>query len=112
MEQRVTTPPEGPADALADTLRRVGWAVSAAARHVPWRSTCLDQALTGVSILRRRGIATTVCLGVAKQSDGGLEAHVWLCSGDVIVTGAHRVAGFEVISTFANARGELHTYKA
>jgi hypothetical protein len=70
-----------------EIVREVGWAVRAAAPKTPWKSACLPQALAGKWMLARRGIHGTIRLGVAKNASGGLEAHAWLYSGGVILTG-------------------------
>ena len=81
------------------TARRVQWAVETAARNLPFDVICLPQAIAGKVMLRRRGIASTLYLGVAYDPD--LKAHAWLRVGRVIVTGAGGRIGFSVISTFA-----------
>jgi hypothetical protein len=44
---------------------RTGSAVAAAARRLPWRPTCLRQAVAAGRMLRRRGVASRIHLGVA-----------------------------------------------
>lgn len=63
----------------------IGWAVRAVAVRTPWTSTCLAQALAGVQMLRRRGITSTLTLGVALAPDKTerMEAHAWLQHGGV-----------------------------
>jgi hypothetical protein len=77
---------------------RVRWAVETVARHLPWKPVCLPQALAAKRMLRRRGIASTLYLGVdpAKQ----LDAHAWVRVGRMIVTGGPREDRFAVVSTF------------
>ena len=67
------------------------WRLTAAvARRLPWRPTCLAQALAVGWMLRRRGIATRLRFGV-RVADGALAAHAWLeCAGRVV--GPPRVA--------------------
>ena len=65
---------------------RVGWAVEAAARRVPWRAVCLPQAIAAKLMLRRRRVASTLYLGI--ESDTRLTPHAWLQVGDRIVVGA------------------------
>lgn len=84
--------------------RQVGWAVRAVARRTPWKNNCLVQALAAKIMLRRRGIASTVYLGVAKESGKELNAHAWLRSGDVILTGKRKSGEFTVLSTFSERR--------
>jgi hypothetical protein len=61
------------------------WAVTAAAARV--HATCLVQALAGDVLLRRRGVAATLRIGVRP---GGpvvpIEAHAWVeCEGEVAI---------------------------
>jgi|SRR3954471_1139304 hypothetical protein len=64
------------------------WAVDAARRRVP-RATCLTQALSAKILLRGFGYASQLCLGVAREGDGGFRAHAWLeRNGHPIVGGA------------------------
>lgn len=85
--------------------RQVGWAVRAVAYRTPWDSNCLAQAIAAKMMLRRRGIASTLYLGVAKDEDKDLAAHAWLRSGDQILTGGGNQERFIVLSTFAEMRG-------
>jgi hypothetical protein len=73
-------PPRGrggdaPGDlAQAQALARI---VAAAARHGPYRARCLATALTLRSILRRRGIESSLRFGV-RRGPRGIEAHAWV----------------------------------
>lgn len=78
---------------------RVSWAVGAAARRVPWRSECLEQAIAAKAMLRRRGIASTLYLGMSRSP---VAAHAWLRVGDVNVTGGRDVARYAVVASFAD----------
>lgn len=51
--------------------------VAAAARHGPYRASCLPTALTLQWLLRRQGIEAELRLGVRKERER-LEAHAWL----------------------------------
>src|SRR5690242_11484210 len=66
----------------------VGRAIARAARHVPFRAVCLEQAFAAALMLRRRGLAATVHLGVAREaSEPELKAHAWSRCCDIPVTG-------------------------
>lgn len=80
-----------------DIAREVGWAVRAAAPRTPWKSACLAQALAGKWMLGRRGLHGQIRLGVAKDADGNLQAHAWLCAGDTLLTGGGQVGRFTPI---------------
>jgi hypothetical protein len=81
-------------------VQRVGWAVHAVVRHLPWECTCLAQALAARLLLARRGIAVTLYLGVRRDAHGAPSAHAWLRSGTLYVTGGPGHRQHQVIATF------------
>jgi hypothetical protein len=85
--------------AMITTSLGVRWAVEAAARRLPWKPVCLPQAISAQWMLRRRGIASTLYLGV--DPSAGYYAHAWVRAGTVIVTGGPRQDHFAVVSSFA-----------
>jgi hypothetical protein len=80
--------------AAAEIARRVRWAVSAVARHSPAAFVCFPQTLAGYTMLRRRGVRSTMVYGVARAADGKLIAHTWLVVGDKVVLGGEGSAQF------------------
>jgi hypothetical protein len=90
------------AGALRHEAIAIGWAVRAVAVRTPWTSTCLAQALAGAQMLRRRGITSTLTLGVALAPDKTerMEAHAWLQHSGVFLTGEAGHQRFTPISTF------------
>ncbi len=86
---RASSTPGGPAHEDAAIARQVSWAVTKAARYVP-ASTCLARAFTTQLLLVRRGQAAEVRIGVAKNSNGRLEAHAWVESYGKVVMGKLR----------------------
>ena len=86
----------------ADEAGAVGRAVARAARHVPFRAACLQQAFAALLMLRRRDLAATVYLGLARDSAGsGLEAHAWSRNGEVPVTGVAVARRFAPVAAFS-----------
>ncbi len=80
---------------------RVRWAVSAAARRTPWRSECLPQALAALVLLRRKGVAGTLVLGVAPGEDESpYRAHAWLGVEGRVLIGERGVRGYTPVSAF------------
>ena len=67
-------------------VKRITWSVGIAARYVP-AATCLTQALSAMSLLSEFGQPAFLRIGVAKSSEGKLEAHAWVESGGEIVIG-------------------------
>ena len=97
-EHMAETPASAAQPEIAEA-RRIRWAVRAAAKRLPWKPICLPQAVAATWMLRRRGIQSTLYLGV----DGvqGFNAHAWVRVGRVVVTGAPEHRRFSVVSTFA-----------
>ena len=62
-------------------LQRMAWLVDVADRYAPGKSSCLRQTAALAWLLRRRGVATSVRIGVARE-EGRLMAHSWLETGD------------------------------
>lgn len=94
-----TLTPEARAIAVA-----VSWAVQAVARHLPLGFVCLPQAIAAQRLLRRRGIASTLYLGVApdRAAPEAITAHAWLRAGDKIVTGEHEARRHRALAWFAD----------
>lgn len=66
------------------SMARLAWLVEVAGRYVPVNATCLKKALVLSWLLGRRGIATVLRIGVARQGNG-LVAHAWLdCDGQPV----------------------------
>ena len=83
--------------------RKVGQAVCSAANYTPWESACLFQAVAAQWMLKRRRIADTLYLGMAKDETKPekLAAHAWLRCGSIILTGAEGHQQFTVVTTFS-----------
>ena len=88
-----------PNDPRARRVRRV---IAGVEGRLPWRSTCLVQALAARSMLRRRHVATVLHLGVARD-EGCLEAHAWLEADGGYVCGGETAMKFTPIAAFRTA---------
>jgi hypothetical protein len=84
-------------DASLAIARRVQWAVGAVARNSPVEFVCFPQTLTGYTMLRWRGVRSTMVYGVARSPAGELKAHTWLDVGDRNVLGGEGSGGFAPI---------------
>lgn len=98
---------ETPTDILPDdqaTVLKISWAVQAVARHVSLGFVCLPQAMAAQRMLRRRGIRSTLYLGVApdRADARAIQAHAWLRAGDKIVTGEREAANHRQLASFAD----------
>jgi hypothetical protein len=82
----------------------ISWAVEHLGA-MPWMNAgCLPRALAAQAMLRRRGIASRICLGVAREAEGGgLLAHAWVEVGDHKIVGAGEAATFTRLADFGGA---------
>lgn len=96
MHQGHATSLDGARQRLVDD---VAWAVANASRHVPWQAVCLPQAMAAKAMLRRRGIASVLYVGMRKGEEKPYEAHAWLKVGDRAVTGGEG-SEFTAVSHF------------
>jgi hypothetical protein len=81
------TEPEERPDWL-EKRRLVFLSLHRASHHLPWKSSCLVQAIAGQRMLLRRDVPSTLYLGLARDADSGeLLAHAWLRSGEQVLTG-------------------------
>lgn len=79
-----------------DQLVRLQWALSVAARVLPWRTDCLIRCIAADKILRRRNLEPQFYLGVTQQGDTGFGAHAWIrCRGISVAGGEGKE--FEVL---------------
>lgn len=78
----------------------IGWAVTRAARYVPFKAVCLPQAIAAHAMLKRRGIASVMHFGAAFGMDKPLDAHAWLDAAGVEVTGYPVAKSFAEIACF------------
>jgi hypothetical protein len=74
-------PAVAPAALAWPDIQALGEAVNAAARHTPFPATCLTRSLLLAWLLRRRGVACDLRIGV-RLIGGALDAHAWVeCQG-------------------------------
>jgi hypothetical protein len=85
------------AGAEIDFARAIERWQSAAARHLPVKTNCLDRALALWWMLRRRGVAAELCIG-ARKAYGRFEAHAWVEVGDAAIDDGN---GSEEFAEFA-----------
>ncbi|HEX4409643.1 MAG TPA: lasso peptide biosynthesis B2 protein [Xanthobacteraceae bacterium] len=78
----------------------VGWAVTRAARYVPFKAVCLPQAMAAQVMLKRRGILSVMHFGAGKGEDKPFDAHAWLDAAGVEVTGYPVAKNFAEIACF------------
>lgn len=81
-------------------LRNVSDALITMSRHTFWESKCLVMAIAALKMLERRGIDSTLYLGIARDTSGKMIAHAWLRSGPYYITGFEGMERFTVVGKF------------
>lgn len=84
-----------------EILKEISRAIRIMSQHTFWESQCLVKAMAGMKMLEKRGIESTLYLGMAKDEEGQLIAHAWLRSGSYYITGAEGMERFAVVGKFA-----------
>lgn len=82
--------------------RLVGQAVRIAARHTPWDSNCLPQAIAARALLGLYAVPYILCLGLTRNpgEPAGMMAHAWVAAGRVRVTGGLGFDQFTVVGCY------------
>jgi transglutaminase superfamily protein len=85
-----------------DEVSWISWAVESLGAR-PWMNAlCLPRALAAHAMLRRRGIASRLCLGVARDGSE-LAAHAWVEIGENKIVGGSEASGFTRLAEFGGA---------
>lgn len=104
MDRCLPLAPRGPG-AGAAVAERLALLVAAAARHGPFKAKCLPVALAARGMLRRRGLAAELRIGVRKVGSR-LDAHAWLeHEGTPLAQGGDVRASF---AAFGDAQSRVH----
>jgi hypothetical protein len=83
----------------ADEIKWTSWAIGSVGDR-PWmNASCLVRALAATAMLRRRGIASRLCLGVVREQSA-LKAHAWLEVNEYKVTGGAEAAQYVRLAEF------------
>lgn len=85
-----------------DLLALISLSLNRAAKYSPWRTKCFEQAIAAKMMLKRRGMKTTLYLGVYKDQMNKLGAHAWLKYNSIIVTGGPFIEKYTVINWFGS----------
>jgi len=81
----------------ADEARWTCWAVEEIGART--NALCLPRALAAHAMLRRRGIASKLCLGVARAGET-FAAHAWVEIGQDKVVGAAEAQGYTRLASY------------
>jgi len=78
------------------TLTEIRVALERANKIAIWKNVCLVKSFAARFMLQRRGIASSIYLGVSIVNETKLAAHAWLISGGVYITPRGDVAFKEI----------------
>jgi len=73
-------------------------AIERSADLLPGRSVCFPRAIAAQTMLRRRGVSTTLYYGA--RDHGSLDAHVWIQDGDIGVIGMPNEGEYNVVAKY------------
>jgi hypothetical protein len=86
-----------------DLVTKIAWSIRVAARYIP-SATCLTQAFAGVRLLKEFGQPACLRIGVAKSTEGKLEAHAWVeSSGRIVIGKLSDLSRYNVLSPLDKA---------
>jgi hypothetical protein len=80
---------------------QIGRLIKLAARYTPWDSNCFPQAITARLLLELHKIPYTLCFGLMREiTSKEIQAHAWVSSGRVNVTGGMSFKHFTIVGCF------------
>ena len=85
-----------------DEVQWVAWAVEERGGAPGMNTLCLPRALAAHAMLRRRGIASRLCLGVARNGED-IAAHAWIEVGGRTIVGGEEARSFTRLAAFGGA---------
>ncbi len=81
----------------------IGRAIRMTAQYTPWNSNCFPQAVVARILLGLYGIPYALYFGLQKDPQKGeVNAHAWVVSGPIRVTGGASFGQFTVVGCFAS----------
>lgn len=99
----VDRPPRRTSRFSGDEIGWINWAVDTIAAKSPQNDLCLPRALAAHAMLRRRGIASRLCLAVARERQE-VAGHAWIEVGDGRIIGDTGGERFTRIAEFGVPR--------
>jgi hypothetical protein len=97
-----------PISAIQPIVAEIAWAVDRISRRMPEQLACLPRGLAVCEMLRRRGIAATLEIGVSRNESKRFIAHAWVVHRGNVIIGAvpnlDRYAKLSAMSMDARAR--------
>jgi transglutaminase-like putative cysteine protease len=86
----------------SDDAKWIAWAIEVVNAKRLTGALCLPQALAAHAMLRRRDIASRLCLGVARANEAFV-AHAWVEVGEDVIVGRSEPGAFTRLAEFGGA---------
>jgi hypothetical protein len=100
--QRPARRPELAGDARQAAIRQVRLAVHYTNLWLDLDAVCFPRSIAAQTMLRRRGVSTTLYYGAAMLPDPGkLTTHVWLQDGDNGIVGHENITQFQILARYS-----------
>jgi hypothetical protein len=85
------------------TGRRIKTLIAMASKYTLWNSNCFAQAITARLLLGLFRVPSVVFFGLkGNAGSAGLQAHAWVVSGPVNISGGNGFADFTVVGVFTS----------
>lgn len=98
--EQPTPQPELEGRARDQAIVAVRRAIFRSARRLPGRYVCFPRGIAAQTMLRRRGVSTTLIYGAATLPDQGLTGHVWVMDGETGVIGHRKAHEYRVLAHY------------
>ena len=85
-------------------IRDVQHAIVASAHRLPGKYVCFPRGIAAQTMLRRRGVSTTLIYGAATLPGQSLTGHVWVMDGENGVIGHRKAEGYRVLARYEKPR--------
>ncbi len=83
--------------------RQIARTVQLAARYAPWRADCYPQAIVARLLLGFYRLPYCLSLGLRRDAaSGAMQAHAWVRSGSVCVTGGNGDEAYRTVGIFVS----------
>ncbi|MDD5698340.1 MAG: lasso peptide biosynthesis B2 protein [Victivallaceae bacterium] len=82
-------------------LHRISGCIRRVGNRLPWKCSCLVNALAAKIMLKKRGIPATIYFGMTRDDEMRLVAHAWVKSGDFLVTGKDNEREYKTVGYFS-----------
>lgn len=100
--QRPTRQPELTGEARQTAIQKVRRAIHDTNRWLGLKAVCFPRSIAAQTMLRRRGVSTTLYYGAATLPDQGtLMAHVWLQDGDQGIVAHENSSQFHILARYS-----------